>query len=48
MVVLQVEQQLSVIILQAGVIEVNLGSSTVQTLSNNSRSGIKLKLLIGQ
>ena len=48
MVVLQAEQQLSVIILQAGAAEVDLGSSTVQALSSNSRSGIELKLLIGR
>ena len=48
MVVLQAEQQLLVIILQAGAAEVDLGSSTVQALSGNSRSGIELKLLIGR
>ena len=48
MVVLQAEQQLSVVILQAGAAEVDLGSSTVQALSGNSRSGIELKLLIGR
>ena len=48
MVVLQAEQQLSVIILQAGAVEVDLGSSTVQALSSNSRSGIELELLISR
>ena len=45
-IVLQVKQQLLVVILQAGAAEVDLGSSTVQALSSNSRSGIKLELLI--
>ena len=48
MVVLQAEQQLSVIILQAGAAEVDLGSSTVQALSGNSRSGTELELLISR
>ena len=47
MVVLQAEQQLSVVILQVGAAGVDLGSSTVQALSGNSRSGTELKLLIG-
>ena len=48
MVVLQAEQQLSVVILQAGAAEVDLGSSTVQALSGDSRSGTELELLIGR
>jgi hypothetical protein len=42
-----VGQQGSMVVLQAGAAEVDLGSSTVQALSGNSRSGIELELSIG-
>jgi hypothetical protein len=44
MVVLQAEQQLSVVILQAGAAEVDLGSSTVQALSGDSGQAQSLSI----